>query len=142
METGHDFEAAVPDAVVEDPVETHSVDRACQLEADNSCLSSIEQHFSNNQKEGNGKFPQQFALSEQVCDLHPEYFIIEILCSTRSDSVTQLGAQAKGSSVTHHNSRVIQHILWLRWFILLLFFGYLNVFDIASTKHNVVELLL
>ena len=28
------------------------------------------------QKEGNGKFPQQFALSEQVCDLHPECFII------------------------------------------------------------------
>jgi hypothetical protein len=29
------------------------------------------------QKEGNGKYPQRFALSEQVCDLHPEYFIIK-----------------------------------------------------------------
>jgi hypothetical protein len=61
METGHDFEAAVPDAVVEDLVETHSVDRTCQLEVDNSCLSSIEQHFSN-KSEG-----RQRKISTAVC---------------------------------------------------------------------------
>ena len=32
-----------------------------------------------NQKEGNGKYPQRFALSEQVCDLHPEFFIMKWL---------------------------------------------------------------
>jgi hypothetical protein len=37
METGHGFEAAVPDAVAEDLGEMHSVDRVCQLEVDNSC---------------------------------------------------------------------------------------------------------
>jgi len=41
METDHDSEAADPDAVVEGLVEMHSVDRTCQLEVDNSCLSSI-----------------------------------------------------------------------------------------------------
>jgi hypothetical protein len=41
METDHDSEVADPDAVVEGQVEMHSVGRTCQLEVDNSCLSSI-----------------------------------------------------------------------------------------------------
>jgi hypothetical protein len=41
MGTDHDSEAADPDAAVEGQVEMHSVDRTCQLEVDNSCLSSI-----------------------------------------------------------------------------------------------------
>lgn len=36
-----------------------------------------KEELRSSQKEGNGKCPQRFALSEQVCDLHPEYFIID-----------------------------------------------------------------
>lgn len=32
--------------------------------------------MNQDQKEGNGKYPHGFALSEQVCDLHPKYFIL------------------------------------------------------------------
>jgi hypothetical protein len=68
----------------------HSVDRTfCQFGSlDNFMPFKYQHHLNYNQKEGNGKFPQQFVLSEQVCDLHPECFIIGILCSTRSDSGT------------------------------------------------------
>ena len=38
--------------------------------------SQIGTELNQDQKEGNGKYPHGFALSEQVCDLHPKFFIL------------------------------------------------------------------
>ena len=53
-----------------------------------SSLRSLGCWFKNfnNQKEGNGKYPQRFALSEQVCDLHPECFIMIDMHALRAAS--------------------------------------------------------
>ena len=44
--------------------------------------------------------------------------------------------------VAHHDSWIIEHILWFGMLVVLLLLGYLDVLDITSPKHNVIELLL
>lgn len=84
------------------------------------------------QKEGNGKYPQRFALSEQVCDLHPVCFIIE--------EAAQL-ALVNRMMYTYQNSRIIRHTRF-RLLILFLFSRNFDVLHITSSKDNVVELLI
>ena len=109
-----------------------------QLKVRQFMFSNI--NSDSDQKEGNGEFPQQFALSEQVCDLHPVCFIIRVVLKEEQHCDKAGGARRK-VQVTHHDSRIVQDIGRL-WFGLLPFFGYLNVLDIASPKYNVVEFLL
>lgn len=73
-----------------------------------------------------------FALSDQVCDLHPVYFIIE--------NAATRGATRKTFSVqiTYQDSRVVWHI-GLGLPVLLLLFGDLDVLHIASAEDNVVK---